>query len=495
MIVLFNDSPNPPTRSLGIYRIATALRQQGLEVEVIDFLSHWKFEELIAYLEAIPSVEWWGFSTKFFPPTYNSKTWAGMTSIRNNEFVYDNEGVGFITELTTNNELQLIDYIKSRHGTIVVGGPNADIIQHFPLNVDIICTGYSDLAVIKIHEYITTNSDLLFKDNNNKKIVNADDSYPVTSMSNLATTFVENDFLENDWVLPIEIGRGCIFHCVFCEFDHLGKKAGTYIRPKEDIKQDILYRYNTLGITKFLFVDDTFNDSLSKMQLIKEIRQETGIEFEFWSYCRLDLLAANPAQVDLIPEIGWKSFTIGLETFNRDSGKAVGKGADPEKLKQFLIALKTRFPELRLQINIIVGLPHDTEETIKETVQWFIDNPTIGELVKLNTLRIKNPTNLTNNISKLSRNPEKYGYEILGGEPYDIYSWKTQHLDNMSAQALVDKYQYMANPYRNTLDHVTSLTDEKIMIKTPDGKMINTKYSIIENYIANKLQSKQVQAD
>jgi len=495
MIVLFNDSPNPPTRSLGIYRIATALRQHGAEVEVIDFLSHWKFESLLAYLDSIPNVEWWGFSTKFFPPTYNSKTWAGMIKVRNNEFVYDNEGVGFISELDASKEVALIDYIKSRNGTIVVGGPNAEIAQFLPINVDIVCTGYSDLAVVKIHEHITTNNELIFKDSNNKKVVDADSSYPVTSMSGLTTTYVDNDFLDDDWVVPIEISRGCIFHCVFCEFDHLGKKAGTYIRPKEDIKQDILYRYNTFGITKFLFVDDTFNDSLSKMQLIKEIRQETGIDFEFWSYCRLDLLAANPDQVDLIPEIGWRSFTIGLETFNRDSGKAVGKGADPEKLKQFLIALKTRFPELRLQINIIVGLPHDTEETIKETVQWFIDNPNVGELVKLNTLRIKNPTNLTKTVSKLSKNPEKYGYEILGGEPYDTYSWKTQHLDNVSAQALVDKYQYMANPERKTLDHVSSLTDQQIMIKTPDGKMINTKYSIIENYIVQKLHYRQVQVD
>jgi hypothetical protein len=87
------------------------------------------------------------------------------------------------------------------------------------------------------------------------------------------------------------------------------------------------------------------------------------------------------------------------------------------------------------------------------------------------------------------KNPEKYGYEILGGEPFDTFSWKTQHLDNNSAQVLVDKYQHMANPQRTTLDHVSSLTDEQIMIKTPDGKMINTKYSVIENYIAKKMQS------
>ena len=65
----------------------------------------------------------------------------------------------------------------------------------------------------------------------------------------------------------------------------------------------------------------------------------------------------------------------------------------------------------------------------------------------------------------------------------------------MSAQALVDKYQHKANPQRTSLDLVSSLINEPVMIKTPDGKIINTKYSIIENYIAQKLQNRQVQVD
>jgi hypothetical protein len=39
------------------------------------------------------------------------------------------------------------------------------------------------------------------------------------------------------------------------------------------------------------------------------------------------------------------------------------------------------------------------------------------------------------------------------------------------------------------------MKNEPIMIKTSDGKIINTKYSNIENYIAQKLQNRQVQID
>jgi len=486
LIVLFNDSPNPPIRSLGVYRIATELRRQGIEVEVIDFLSHWDQSVLLTYLDTITEVEWWGFSTKFFPPTYNSDKFAGQVTFRNNEWTFDNHNAGFMTELTNKDEALLIDYIKNRQGTIVVGGPNAEIIQHLPVNVDIICAGYSDLAVLAVHNHIVQGDILNYTQFNNKKYVDADKHYAVQILDDLTTEYTDSDFVTEDWVLPIEIGRGCIFQCAFCEFDHLGKKPGTYIRSKEEIKQDILYRYNTFGVKKFMFVDDTFNDSLEKMYLIRDIRQETGIDFEFWSYCRVDLLAANSEQVDLIPEIGWKSFTIGIETFNRASGKAVGKGADPEKLKHFLIALKQRFPELRLQINIIVGLPHDTEDTIRETIEWFLANPGIAEYAKLATLRIKNPEGLTKNISKMSKDPGKYGYKILDGKQFDVFKWTTPYLNTDTAQQLVDKYNplLLAGTTNHRPDHVTALSDQPYF--TTD------RLYVIQNYISKKLHYRNV---
>lgn len=479
MIVLFNDSPDPPIRSLGVYRIATELRRQGAEVEVIDFLSHWDQSVLLKYLDTIVNVDWWGFSTKFFPPTYNSDKFAGQVTWRNGNWTTNNHGAGFMTELSNSDEELLISYIKKRQGTIVVGGPNAEIIQHMPINIDIICAGYSDLAVVAVHNHIVQGSNLIYTQSNEKKYVDADKHYAIKILNNLTTEYADSDFVTNDWVLPIEIGRGCIFHCAFCEFDHLGKKPGTYIRAKEEIKQDILYRYNTFGVKKFMFVDDTFNDSLEKMYLIRDIRQETGIDFEFWSYCRVDLLAANPQQVDLIPEIGWTSFTIGIETFTRASGKAVGKGADPEKLKHFLIALKQRFPELRLQVNIIVGLPHDTEETIRETAEWFLANPNIAEFAKFATLRIKNPNGLTKNISKMSKDPEKYGYKILDGSQFGVFQWTTPYLNTDSAQQLVEKYNTLLSAARPRYDHVSALSLQPYVVKD--------RLYIIKDYISKKL--------
>ena len=358
MIIIFNDSPQYPNRSVGAYRIASALREHGAEVEVIDFLSRWeRLEDLLFnYLDKIENVEWWGFSGKFRAPRQPLSIITGMlgTQVQTVEGVFTQGSIDF--------ENRLINYIKNRNGKIVLGGPGTEHIKIFKdqVQIDILCEGYADAGVVAIHEHIVNNQELIYDTLGNMKVVDCDKNYKDIDLGNISTKYHYSDFIEPETVFPIEISRGCIFHCAFCSFGHLGKKPGTYIRSKESIKEDIVDRFEKYGSTKFLFVDDTFNDSVEKMQMIKEIRDETGIPFEFWSYARLDLLRAQPKMVDLIEEIGWKSFTFGVETFNKSSGSAVGKGADPEKLKKFLIDLRARYPDRLFQINFIVGLPNDT---------------------------------------------------------------------------------------------------------------------------------------
>ena len=487
-VILFTDSPSPPNRTIGAYRIATALRRKNIEVEVIDFLSHWNYETLIEYLNSIKDIEWIGFSTKFYPPGQRSKRYLTDRPDR------ENSELGYMTQMPLKAECNLLQYIRNRNIQIVVGGPNAELIRHYTDNIDIVCLGYSDIGVISVHNHIVSNMDLIFDKVDNIKIIDCDKSYPVDDLTQLDTEYVHSDFIQGDEVFPIEISRGCIFHCAFCEFGHLGKKSGTYIRPKDSIKKDILDRYDRYGSSRFLFVDDTFNDSIEKMHIIRDIREETGINFEFWSYCRLDLLSAKPEMVNLIPKIGWKSLTFGIETFNRDSGRSVGKGADPEKLKNLLLELRERFPTIKMQVNIIAGLPHDTEESVRDTVQWFIDNPEITHLVKVTALSMRNPEG-RKTASKISLDPEKYGYKITSSKKFGPIIWKSKSMDTKFALQLADELQ------KKIRDNLISVTDNRDSITTMhnlpvsivnDGEVINTQMYKIDNYIKQKQLSRNI---
>lgn len=177
-------------------------------------------------------------------------------------------------------------------------------------------------------------------------------------------------------------------------------------------------------------MDDTFNDSVEKMQMMHRIHNNVG-PFNFWAYGRLDLLSAKPEMLELVGEIGWKYFDFGIETWNRNAGKKIGKGADPEKLKSTLKQIKKQYPESWLLFEMIVGLPGDTIETIEDTYQWFAENEDLWDEIHFKELFIANKEYQKWN-SAMSLNPEKFGIKIIsfyGGEVDRKYTLHWQHGD------------------------------------------------------------------
>lgn len=395
MILILTDTERGFQRMIGAYRVATALRSAGLEVEVIDYISRWPFDKLIEYIDSFKNLDWVGFSSKFG----NAPT----------------PDIGTITLLPADDENKLISYIKNKIKIpVVVGGATADYIRpRLVGKADYVLKGYADVAVIALHNHITQGHDLVFQNYKGIKFIDCDEHYKNIDLGNIETYYVENDFIDNNSYFPLEIGRGCIFKCSYCNFSHIGKKPGTYFRDKESIKRDIIDKYTKYNSTKFYFLDDTFNDSTDKMQMIAEIREETGIPFEFWAYCRVDVLAAQKAQQDLIDKIGWKSMTIGIESFNKETGKLVGKGADPTRLRAFILDLLDKHPDLEINVNIIIGLPKDTMENINFTVEWFEQHPALSR-ANFIPLQIYNSSDSEGRkiTSTISKDPAKFGYTI-----------------------------------------------------------------------------------
>ena len=221
-----------------------------------------------------------------------------------------------------------------------------------------------------------------------------------------------------------------------------------------------------------MFVDDTFNDSIDKMRMMKEIQQEVDKPFTFWSYGRLDLLAASPEQISPMGEIGWNAVTFGIETLNRQSGRAIGKGADPEKLKQCLLLLKKLYPKLHIQINLIVGLPHSTREDIKNSVDWLIDN-SIADRLKIWPLAITDPRGKSFS-SSISKDPAKYGYEIVSSKN-GHYWWTNDTWDSATSQEYVKELEVYVKSRKSVNDSFNNL-----MTNYPHTDYIEQKIKFLE---------------
>jgi len=432
MIIIFCDTVYC-SRTIGAYRIASALRKEGVTVEVIDHLSRWDIDKLIQLLSHMQNIEWVGFSLPF--------------DVRDDQR---------ITKLGIDEQEKLLNYFKQKNIPILLGGSTADIVKN-KVNNFWISVGYSDIAVVKFHEHIVESKEIIFKKINNNNVIFADeDYYDTIDLGNIELIIEKSDCYAESELIPIEISRGCIFKCSFCALSHTGKKPGTYIRPKNSIKEDISNFQNNFNTKNFIFVDDTFNDSIDKMRMIKEIQQELPKPFNFWSYGRLDLLAASQEQISLIGDTGWNGATFGIETLNRQAGRAIGKGADPEKLKKCLLLIKNLYPKFHIQVNLIVGLAHSTEEDIMSSVDWLIDNDI--SRIRVVALGIRDPSQLTFGISSLSKNPSKYGYQIIDSLNGD-YQWANNHWTSARAEefaAKVSKYINSQKVNNMFLDPVTN---------------------------------------
>lgn len=421
MIILLNESgtEDQSSRSIGIYRIATALRQEGYKVEVIDFVSHWDYHDLIRYIDSFTDIEWIGVSTKF-------------NTITNTI----NEKKGWFLNLSHEDENKLLAYYKSKNIKLVLGGASVAHVKKYAIDkFDFIILGYADIAVIELHKHIISGSYIYVTEHiSNTKIIDADINYGNINMANIQTYFHETDFINKSETLPLEISRGCIFKCAYCNFPYTGKKKGTYIKDKESLKLEILDRYSKYNITQYYFLDDTFNDDVDKMRMLKEIREETQIPFEFWAYGRLDLLRANPDQQELISKIGWKSIAFGIETLDHNNGKLIGKGMDPVKLSKFLSDLSLKTPDTDFLVHFISGLPNDTTDSMYHTFEWakerLQDKTNCIVRVHFIPLVIYNNEDNSKKInSKMSENPGKYGYVTSKiNENLLVLNWTNKNL-------------------------------------------------------------------
>jgi hypothetical protein len=228
--------------------------------------------------------------------------------------------------------------------------------------------------------------------------------------------------------LPIEISRGCIFKCKFCAFPLNGKSKGEWIKHHEILKDELIYNYETYGITKYIFADDTYNDSLDKItDLYENVFDKLPFKLNFTSYLRLDLMHRFPESVEVLQKSGLKSAMFGIETNNGESAKSIGKGLEFQKQVEFIKKIKkNEFKEILTHSAFILGLPKDTKNSMESLKEFLLsDNNPLDEWV-CRPLAL-NPVNYSQHkkyFSEFDLNFEKYGYKILNDDKSDIHRMK-----------------------------------------------------------------------
>lgn len=390
-IILTSLSVAPMTKTIGPYRIADSLRRIGWSVQVIGMTTTFTQDELLeTVLHFVDDkTKIIGISTTFFQ-------------------FFD------VKDMHSQGKEGMPDFVRKVFSEVKAMYPRIKLISggtHSHKQIgdnlfDAVFHGYSDTSIIEYAHSLTGSKKPLWKTLQGTKIIEGE-NYPV-DIEHLRHHWEYNDIILPGETLPLEISRGCIFKCKFCNFQLIGKKKLDYIRDSEILKEELISNYERFGTTNYTFCDDTFNDSTYKLEKIYEAVRDLPFKINFTTYVRLDLLHAHREQIDLVREIGIRSAFFGIESLNLESAKSVGKGLQSEKIKDFLLELKhDHFPTgFSMVCSFIVGLPYETLESCEQTYRWCNDND-INNIWSPLFIRTRHRYK-----SDIDINYEKYGYKL-----------------------------------------------------------------------------------
>lgn len=396
--IIFNITQYPYlSRPLGGHRIASFLREQGWNIEVVDWANWWQIEEL----------------KLFFITRYSQ------------DLVF--VGFGHLFSIWSDVMEQFAEWIKTNY-------PHVRLISGSSVNpmfqsrfIDWYIQGFGEQAILELLKYVAGNgSSPRFNLINDRKVIPAIDHYPAFPMKSLMVKYEDRDFIQSNEWLTVELSRGCKFRCAFCQFPILGIKEDTS-RDSEDFKKQLQDAYHRFGVTSYNVADDTANDRIEKISKFADVVQSLDFVPWFSAYIRLDLIAANPAQRDELLRMNLLGHYYGIESMNTRSARSIGKGMKSERIKEALLANKAYFLNhgrqlYRGHIGLIAGLPFETEQTFCESIDWLIANWQ-GQAWGVHPLGLPKANSKTKP-SEISKNIMSYGYTEMTDEQIKAYDTK-----------------------------------------------------------------------
>ena len=296
-----------------------------------------------------------------------------------------------------NNEIRLLNFLKKRDEIIL---PKAD---RFIVNISecVETTArdvpYVERLLLQLKSLSFSNSNQVFLsgwnpwlrraklENEGFKVLDAmfyekDLNSSLTSQAEISPRW---DLLDWNEVPSSKIGkkatlrtsRGCIRNCVACPV-LLVHKGKMYQFPIDWCKEQIAILYKDYKVREIDFLDDNLlinkNRAIELLSFLADERKNSlrDMRYTFREGMEVDQ-AIDEDIVSLLKKSGFHHIKLGIETFNEKSLKFINKSyTDPNLAIKAIETLK----KYRLSpiCFMLIGIPTDTEEDIKNTIDMFV---------------------------------------------------------------------------------------------------------------------------
>jgi radical SAM superfamily enzyme YgiQ (UPF0313 family) len=162
----------------------------------------------------------------------------------------------------------------------------------------------------------------------------------------------------------IVTSRGCPAGCTYC-IKHVSYQYSTRIRSPKLIMEELWY-LKKLGINNIHMYADLFTVNRDQVVELCKLMIEENIKIKWTCNSRVDFV--DEEMLTLMGQAGCRLISWGIESGNEQILKHARKGAYPDKAERAL-----RWAKQAGIMNwgyFIIGLPGETEETIRETIDF-----------------------------------------------------------------------------------------------------------------------------
>ena len=198
----------------------------------------------------------------------------------------------------------------------------------------------------------------------------------------------EYDFKKRSPYASLQTSLGCQFGCNFCMINILNRNdndevgvASNYSGMRFWSTEFIIKEFDKLlemGVKTIRIVDEMFLlNPKYYIPLCKKLADRNSDDsLRIWSYSRIDTVK-RPEILELVRKAGIKWLALGIESGDKSVRLEVDKGkfedVDVRKVIQ-----KVHEADINVMANYIFGLPGDTRETIKKTMELSLELCTAG---------------------------------------------------------------------------------------------------------------------
>ena len=162
----------------------------------------------------------------------------------------------------------------------------------------------------------------------------------------------------------IVTSRGCTAGCTYC-IKHVSYQYSVRLRSPEKIMEE-LWILKRLGVNSIHMYADLFTVSREQVVGLCKLMIEEGIDIRWTCNSRVDYV--DEEMLGLMAESGCWLISWGIESGSEQILRHARKGAYPDKAEQALVW--AREAGIKNWGYFIIGLPGETKETIRQTIDF-----------------------------------------------------------------------------------------------------------------------------